>query len=312
MCRPPPRPTRSPPITALADRPATRRPTPSRSSSAPRASVRGSVAADSGTRALYSSDASNYRVLPAASWRPGPRGPGGGRRAGRGGRRPAHDARRRDQHRRQRDRARARGGPLTAPRRRSWRWTRTARTATVLPGTVLDDLNRAAAAHGLRVGPDPSTHSRCTVGGMIGNNACGSRSVRWGTTAENTLGLEVVTADGVAGGGRGRSARRSTAQRSPSVGSSPHGDADPPRAAAVAAAGVRLRPGLAAAGARRGRRPGARGHRGDVRRGLGGHAPAGPAAGRAGPPRARVRGRHRGRGGGPGAAAGAARSQSRA
>ena len=69
-------------------------------------------------------------------------------------------------------------------------------TATVLPGTVLDDLNRAAAAHGLRVGPDPSTHSRCTVGGMLGNNACGSRSVRWGTTAENTLGLEVITPDG--------------------------------------------------------------------------------------------------------------------
>jgi FAD/FMN-containing dehydrogenase/Fe-S oxidoreductase len=72
-----------------------------------------------------------------------------------------------------------------------------ARTATVLPGTVLDDLQRAAAAHGLRVGPDPSTHSRCTVGGMVGNNACGSRSVRWGTTAQNTVAMELVTADGV-------------------------------------------------------------------------------------------------------------------
>ena len=70
-------------------------------------------------------------------------------------------------------------------------------TATVLPGTVLDDLNAAAARHGLRVGPDPSTHSRCTVGGMVGNNACGSHSVRWGTTAESTLGLEIITADGV-------------------------------------------------------------------------------------------------------------------
>ena len=68
--------------------------------------------------------------------------------------------------------------------------------ATVLPGTVLDDLQRAAAVHGLRVGPDPSTHSRCTVGGMVGNNACGSRSVRWGTTAESIVGLELVTADG--------------------------------------------------------------------------------------------------------------------
>ena len=72
-----------------------------------------------------------------------------------------------------------------------------AMTATVMPGIVLDDLNRAAAAHGLRFGPDPSTHSRCTIGGMIGNDACGSHSVRWGTTAENVLGLEVVTADGV-------------------------------------------------------------------------------------------------------------------
>ncbi len=70
-------------------------------------------------------------------------------------------------------------------------------TATVQPGVVLDDLNAAAAAHGLRVGPDPSTHSRCTVGGMIGNNACGSHSVRWGTTAQSVLGLELITTDGV-------------------------------------------------------------------------------------------------------------------
>ena len=69
-------------------------------------------------------------------------------------------------------------------------------TATVLPGTVLDQVNLAAARHGLRVGPDPSTHDRCTVGGMVGNNACGSHSVRWGTTAENVLGLEVITVDG--------------------------------------------------------------------------------------------------------------------
>ena len=70
-------------------------------------------------------------------------------------------------------------------------------TVTVLPGTVLDDVNAAAALHGLRVGPDPSTRDRCTVGGMVGNDACGSHSVRWGTTAENVLGLEVVTTDGV-------------------------------------------------------------------------------------------------------------------
>ncbi|MGI5346927.1 FAD-binding and (Fe-S)-binding domain-containing protein [Streptomyces sp. CA-250714] len=68
-----------------------------------------------------------------------------------------------------------------------------ARTATVQPGIVLDDLQRAASRHGLRFGPDPSTHSRCTLGGMIGNNACGSHSVAWGRTAENIAELEVVT-----------------------------------------------------------------------------------------------------------------------
>ncbi len=71
-----------------------------------------------------------------------------------------------------------------------------ARTAVVQPGVVLGDLNARAAAHRLRIGPDPSTHSRCTLGGMIGNDACGSRSVRWGTTAQNVLALDVITAAG--------------------------------------------------------------------------------------------------------------------
>ena len=69
-------------------------------------------------------------------------------------------------------------------------------TATVEPGVVLDDLNRHAKPYGLRAGPDPSTHNRCTVGGMIGNNACGAHSVRWGTTAANTVSLDVIRADG--------------------------------------------------------------------------------------------------------------------
>lgn len=68
--------------------------------------------------------------------------------------------------------------------------------AVVEPGVVLDDLNVAASQHGLRFGPDPSTHSRCTIGGMVGNNACGSHSVAWGTTAQNVLGLDVVSPDG--------------------------------------------------------------------------------------------------------------------
>ncbi|MEV6177994.1 FAD-binding and (Fe-S)-binding domain-containing protein [Streptomyces sp. NPDC052015] len=71
-----------------------------------------------------------------------------------------------------------------------------ARTAVVQPGLVLDRLQEAAAAHGLRFGPDPATHSRCTLGGMIGNNSCGSHSVAWGTTADNVRELAVVTAGG--------------------------------------------------------------------------------------------------------------------
>ncbi|WP_326744855.1 FAD-binding oxidoreductase [Streptomyces sp. NBC_01724] len=67
-----------------------------------------------------------------------------------------------------------------------------ARTAVVQPGVILDDLRRAAAPYGLTFGPDPSTHSRCTLGGMIGNNSCGSHSVAWGTTADNVEALTVA------------------------------------------------------------------------------------------------------------------------
>lgn len=73
-----------------------------------------------------------------------------------------------------------------------------ARTATVQPGVILDDLRAAAAPHGLTFGPDPSTHSRCTLGGMIGNNSCGAHSVAWGTTADNVRGLSVVRYGGEA------------------------------------------------------------------------------------------------------------------
>ncbi|WP_385621834.1 FAD-binding and (Fe-S)-binding domain-containing protein [Streptomyces sp. P8-A8] len=67
-----------------------------------------------------------------------------------------------------------------------------ARTAVVQPGVILDELRTAAAPHGLTFGPDPSTHSRCTLGGMIGNNSCGAHSVAWGTTADNTHALTVT------------------------------------------------------------------------------------------------------------------------
>ncbi|MDX2919826.1 MULTISPECIES: FAD-binding and (Fe-S)-binding domain-containing protein [Streptomyces] len=73
-----------------------------------------------------------------------------------------------------------------------------ARTAVVQPGVILDDLRAAAAPHGLTFGPDPSTHGRCTLGGMIGNNSCGAHSVAWGTTADNVRGLSVVRYGGQA------------------------------------------------------------------------------------------------------------------
>jgi len=71
-----------------------------------------------------------------------------------------------------------------------------ARTATVQPGTVHATLQKAAIRHGLRFGPDPSTHTRCTIGGMVGNNACGSRALGYGRTADNVVALDVLTADG--------------------------------------------------------------------------------------------------------------------
>jgi len=70
------------------------------------------------------------------------------------------------------------------------------RTARVQPGVVHAALQRVAAPHGLRFGPDPSTHTRCTIGGMIGNNACGSRALGYGRTADNVAGLSVVLGTG--------------------------------------------------------------------------------------------------------------------
>jgi FAD/FMN-containing dehydrogenase/Fe-S oxidoreductase len=71
-----------------------------------------------------------------------------------------------------------------------------ARTAVVEPGAILDDITAAAARHGLRFGPDPSTHARASIGGAIGNNACGSRALRYGRTADNVVSMDVLTASG--------------------------------------------------------------------------------------------------------------------
>ena len=91
-----------------------------------------------------------------------------------------------------------------------------ARTARVQPGVVLDALRDAARPHGLTFGPDPSTHNRCTLGGMIGNNACGSHSVAWGKTVDNVHTLDVLTYRGerlTVGPGAGPSALRELAER---------------------------------------------------------------------------------------------------
>jgi FAD/FMN-containing dehydrogenase/Fe-S oxidoreductase len=71
------------------------------------------------------------------------------------------------------------------------------RLARVQPGIVLDELRRVTVRdHGLTFGPDPATHSHCTLGGMIGNNSCGVHSVMAGRTADNVHELEVLTYDG--------------------------------------------------------------------------------------------------------------------
>jgi FAD/FMN-containing dehydrogenase/Fe-S oxidoreductase len=158
-----------------------------------RAAVRGDVAFDAGARALMTMDASNYRREPLGVVAPADAGDVAAALAvcrehgvpvvARGGGTSIAGQ------------ATGTGVVLDFTRRMNavLAVDPVARTARVQPGVVLDDLRSAAAAHGLTFGPDPSTHSRCTLGGMIGNNACGSHSVAWGTTADNVLALDVLT-----------------------------------------------------------------------------------------------------------------------
>lgn len=69
--------------------------------------------------------------------------------------------------------------------------------ARVQPGVVLDHLRAEAERHHLTFGPDPATHNRCTLGGMLGNDSCGVHSVMSGKTVDNTHSLDVVTYDGL-------------------------------------------------------------------------------------------------------------------
>ncbi len=71
------------------------------------------------------------------------------------------------------------------------------RLARVQPGVVLDHLRNAAERYHLTFGPDPATHDRCTLGGMIGNNSCGVHSVMAGKTDDNIEELEILTYDGL-------------------------------------------------------------------------------------------------------------------
>jgi FAD/FMN-containing dehydrogenase/Fe-S oxidoreductase len=161
-----------------------------------RARISGEVRADPGHRALYAGDASNHRVVPACVVLPRTlddvaatiamctaegvpltsRGAGTGIAGG------------------------ALGSGVVVDLSRHLDQVLDidveGRTATVQPGVVLDHLQKQAAPHRLRFGPDPSSHNRCTVGGMVGTNACGSHSVAWGTTAQSVRSLSVALADG--------------------------------------------------------------------------------------------------------------------
>ena len=71
------------------------------------------------------------------------------------------------------------------------------RTAVVQPGAALDQVNDAVRKYGLMVGPKPSTHVSCTIGGMIGNNSCGSTAQAYGKMADSVRRLEILTYDGL-------------------------------------------------------------------------------------------------------------------
>ncbi len=70
------------------------------------------------------------------------------------------------------------------------------RRAIVEPGIVLGHLNAALKQHGLFFPVDPSTHARCTIGGMTANNSCGSKSIRYGLMADNVISIDAMLADG--------------------------------------------------------------------------------------------------------------------
>ncbi|HVZ19850.1 MAG TPA: FAD-binding and (Fe-S)-binding domain-containing protein, partial [Vicinamibacterales bacterium] len=161
-----------------------------------KAAVRGEVRFDRGSRAMYASDASNYRQVPIGIVTP----------------RDADDVVAAVNVCRGYDAPILPRGAGTSLAGQSCNaavvidFTRhmnailevnaDARYARVQPGVVLDTLRAAAEQHRLTFGPDPSTHSRCTLGGMIGNNSCGTHSLLAGKTVDNVDELTVLLYDG--------------------------------------------------------------------------------------------------------------------
>jgi FAD/FMN-containing dehydrogenase/Fe-S oxidoreductase len=158
--------------------------------------VRGEVRFDPASRALYATDASNYRQVPIGLVIP----------------RDADDVVQAMAVCREHDApvlARGAGTSLAGQTcnaavvfdyskymRRVGSVDPVARTAQVDPGVVLDRVREAAEQHELTFAPDPATHSRCTLGGMIGNNSCGVHALMGGKTVDNIEALDVLLYDG--------------------------------------------------------------------------------------------------------------------
>src|SRR5438093_1330617 len=158
--------------------------------------IRGEVRFDRGSRALYATDASNYRQIPIGLVIP----------------RDADDVRAAVTACRKFDAPLLPRGAGTSLAGQSCNvavvldFTKymnailelnaDERLARVQPGVVLDTLRNRAEVHHLTFGPDPSTHSRCTLGGMIGNNSCGTHSLLSGKTVDNVDELRILLYDG--------------------------------------------------------------------------------------------------------------------
>ena len=134
-----------------------------------------------------------------------------------------------------------------------------AKRVTVEPGIVLDRLNGFLRRHGLFFPVEPSTASRCTIGGMAGNNSCGARSLRYGKMVDNVLSLDAILPDGEAmrfragAGQSGRRGRIAGVSRSGAPGarhSGARGGRDRSSLPEGPAAGRRLQPGQYRAGRR--------------------------------------------------------------